>query len=681
MKSYLFEAFSDEYYTLINQEGVRYALPSKDSDLFNCCWDGVLSPDGKFYLSYGSEKGGMEYAKLNRYDYDKNRVEDCLLTRDYLIADDKRIPASKLHTSMDFMPDGRIICINHTTDKAKQHPEWLPFGYYGHSWEGYPGSSLFIYDPQTGTVESHGVIVSFESMYGGRYDPKHHCYWMIGYLRGHVYCYDIAKRKVKDLGKGCEFSTFRLHLGPDENIYFFTKSGYLTKVDTDKKELIETGYHIPMTHKNGITLPRWGWVNKGFNIDKDTILFLGMDALPMLEYKISTNTVREYGNKIGAMQYIKDVPECVPGTIDATMDQYGVLWYATTPYFLNPETMKLPNKAFVGVRHLFRWDYKNSDEAECVGAIGVPENGSTTTSAIAIDNKRDILYIMSCDDYDKGPMVLGIDMKIFRKKYQDRTEKLMDPRFYPHEVEHISDPETPVSYESTSFVNPHFAFPHKNINVVKICRYLPKEDIKNSPVLGLYWKGNALCIICGERIPKYFIKIENDVTTIEQFSTFTAEKKVHILDKIKPLTLELPKGVNLPAVSGRQYLAQVSAAIKWNQDKVMIGTRDGMMALWDGKNMFALGQAAPYGPVRAFCTNREKTKLWGVVGSDDCIGRVISYTDTEGLRQVGMLKYDNPGKMTIVGADVLSAIALSDDEKYLAIGSADRISEIVFAKL
>ena len=77
------------------------------------------------------------------------------------------------------------------------------------------------------------------------------------------------------------------------------------------------------------------------------------------------------------------------------------------------------------------------------------------------------------------------------------------------------------------------------------------------------------------------------------------------------------------------------------------------------------------------CTNKAKTQLWGVAGDDEDLGYVFKYDDKTGLNQVGIINYNIPnfsdGPST---ANVLSSICMSPDEKYLAVGSIDRIATV-----
>ena len=122
MPNHVFKRFTDDYYRLINQTGVKQAQPKEEgNEKFNTCWDGAVSPDGEFYFSLSSEAGRSEHAKLNRYDFDKVEIVDCFHARDLILPNERRLPASKLHTSINFLNDGRVICTTHSTDRAHQH--------------------------------------------------------------------------------------------------------------------------------------------------------------------------------------------------------------------------------------------------------------------------------------------------------------------------------------------------------------------------------------------------------------------------------------------------------------------------------------------------------------------------------------------------------------------------------
>ena len=120
--------------------------------------------------------------------------------------------------------------------------------------------------------------------------------------------------------------------------------------------------------------------------------------------------------------------------------------------------------------------------------------------------------------------------------------------------------------------------------------------------------------------------------------------------------------------------------------------------------MMQSGNAAAYGPVRALCANRDRSRLWGTAGDDEDLGMVFHYDDRAGLRQLGFLIYnlhgyfDGPSARNVISAvrdahqrtDAFDAITkpvnqaidgLSADERFIAVGGADRIGAIHIARI
>ena len=133
---------------------------------------------------------------------------------------------------------------------------------------------------------------------------------------------------------------------------------------------------------------------------------------------------------------------------------------------------------------------------------------------------------------------------------------------------------------------------------------------------------------------------------------------------------------------GRRYLATASATTPW-KDGFAVGTFDSMFAIVNGDNkVHAYGNAAPCGQVRCMCTNAAGTKIYGVAGHDYSMGTIFSYDEENGLQQLGLVNYNSPGYLDgPTASNILSSITLSKDEKYLAVGGADRIGAVHIFKL
>ena len=86
MKKYVFERFSDDSKRVINQTSVRARMPdAEEAKYTNCCWDGVVAPDGRYYYPLSSENGFCCGTKLGYFDYDQDKVVTCFDSEDVLL--------------------------------------------------------------------------------------------------------------------------------------------------------------------------------------------------------------------------------------------------------------------------------------------------------------------------------------------------------------------------------------------------------------------------------------------------------------------------------------------------------------------------------------------------------------------------------------------------------------------
>jgi hypothetical protein len=172
--------------------------------------------------------------------------------------------------------------------------------------------------------------------------------------------------------------------------------------------------------------------------------------------------------------------------------------------------------------------------------------------------------------------------------------------------------------------------------------------------------------------------VDGVVTKTTRFADIDETYKNWLRENILPQPCNFDESIKLPEATGRRYRAKASCVVDWNNDRKFVGTLDALAAIVnpDG-TVYSLGNAAAYGPIRSMCTNKAKTHLWGVAGDDEDLGYVFEYDDKEGLRQRGIINYNIPkfsdGPSV---ANVMSSICLSPDEKYLAIGSKDRIAAV-----
>jgi len=704
-KSFVFEEDSLESKRVINQTGVRARMPKlEESYGANACWDGIVAPDGRFYYPLSSENGYCLPTKLGYFDYDQDKVVTCFDTQDVLLHPTRKMPHSKFHTSINVIPrhalypecpydpdDYLLIATTHSTDRAPSHPEFLLMGHYNHVWEGFPGSQLIVWDPKTEHGMTLGVPVPQESIYGAKYDPKHNRLYMIGFTRGHIYCYDFNTRSViKDLGKVAEIFCFRLVLGGDGNIYGCTKSGQMFKVDTDKVEVENLDFHVPTEIEGKPTSKWYQYMIQGRNHPSNKYLYFCIASMPYmwkLEYATGQVTMLGSGCPMDGLY------ENQTGTVRAfDFDKEGVMWLTV----MTRHARDIPYKGYI-LSYLVRWDPDNGEDPYCCGLLGKPERIQDYVTEMEYDHKRDRLFWVDqvCGSEPDRPSAGGVDMAQFRKVYRERGPVTNDPRAYtqPMTPEERAKAEEKLkkgfSTEENSADNPFQAFAPSKVEAVRIWRSVPRLEVAESKVIGMVfdkkskdyrWKLHVVSGDSGDfETASFVMELEDGVVTkTTRFAEIDETYKAWLRENILPQPLNFDESIKLPEATGRRYRAKASCVIDWNKDRKFVCTLDALAAIVnpDG-SVYSLGNASAYGPVRSLCTNKAKTQLWGVAGDVEDLGYVFKYDDKNGLQQVGIVNYNIPNFSDGPSvANVLSSVCMSPDEKYLAIGSMDRIATV-----
>ena len=708
MKKYVFERFSDESKRLINQTGVRARMaPKEGCEDANCCWDGMVAPDGTFYFPLSSEEGLCGASKLAKFDYDNDVVIKCFDGKDVLQSQERKLPHSKFHTSINAIPrhalypeypndpnDYLLVMTTHSTDRAKHHEEWMPFGHHNHVWEGFPGSQILVYDPKNGHAMTLGTPVPQESIYGAKYDPKHNRLYMIGFMRGHVYCYDFNERRViKDLGKVAEIFCYRLALGADGNIYGCTKSGQMFKIDTDKVEVENLEFHVPDFKDNYISYTWYRYLLQGRNHPSGKFMYLVFSTVEtMYKLEFATGKVTPVGRCI-PMDGLYELPT-PNGSWEIRgfdVDKYGVIWYVVAHWCTRNDT----NYHFPAGSYLVRWDPENGEAPFVCGLTGKPERLQMSVSEVEYDHIYDRLYWV---DQVAGtvyrPSAGAVDLEQFRKVYRERGPISEDPRIQERLMTEEEIAQRDLRNESKSGEenaehNPFHAFHPSKVEAIRVWRSVPRLEVEDSEVIGMVFDPEAtdcrykLHVVCGKSgcfdTAAFVMEIvDGKVTSTKRFTEIDEDYKAWLKANILPQPVSFDGSIKLPEATGRRYRAKASCVVDWKDGKQFVGTLDALAAIVspDG-SVYSLGNAAAYGPIRSMCTNKAKTHLWGVAGDDEDLGYVFEYDEVNGLRQLGIINYNIHGYFdgpTV--ANTLSSICLSPDEKYLAIGSCDRIAEV-----
>ena len=703
-KQYVFQRDDAECRRLINQTGVRARMPKlEESEGANACWDAVVAPDGRLYYPLSSENGFCKHTKLAYFDYDQDKVVVCFDANDVLLHPIRKLPHSKFHTCLNIIPrtalypeepydpkDYLVVGTTHSTDRAPHHEEWLPFGHHNHVWEGFPGSQILVYDPKYNRGMTLGTPVPQETIYGAKYDPKHNRLYMIGFMRGHIYCYDFATRSViKDLGKVAEIFTYRLVLGADGNIYGISKSGQMFKVDTDKVAVEHMEFHVPDFPENMSSYTWYRYMVQGRNHPSGKYLYFAVaDINHMYKLEFATGKVTELGNI-----YPKDgLFEGSRGIVNAfDIDKDGVLWIAALAGGKTELPYRYPSNCY-----LIRWDPDNGEEPFCCGLFGKPERIQSYITEVEYDHNNDRLFWVDqvSTEATNRPSAGGVDLAQFRKVYRERGPVSDDPRvgwkrLSDEALARIEARKKNWVGEENSAKNPFQAWHPSKVEAIRVWRSLPRLEVEDSPVIGMAfdkqskdyrWKLHIVSGRSGDFETAAFVMelVDGKVVKTTRFAEIDEKYKDWLRKNILPQKPDLDESIKLPEATGRRYRAKASCVVDWNNDRKFVGTLDALAAIVspDG-SVYSLGNAAAYGPIRSMCTNKAKTELWGVAGDEEDLGYVFHYDDKTGLNQLGIINYNIPKYFdgpTV--ANTLSSVCLSPDEKYIAIGSCDRIAEV-----
>lgn len=666
MKKYFLEGPED--FKLIPQKRtkVHFFLGEEDH---NSIWDTTMGPDGKLYMSMSSELTNGGYARLYEYDYKTDCARKLIDVEKVILPQDRAIRASKFHTSISFMNDHKLAMTTHSTDKAPQHPTWMPFSFFGNMWEGFAGSNIVTYDLETGHAENLGIPAVHESLYGSCYDKKHNAFYSMGFMKGHLYRYDFDTHEAKDMGKVSEMASFRMVPGPDGNLYATSRSGYLFKIDTDKQEIVDMNYRVPFFRYGEQYDFSVSFANISVGrIGPDGRVYLAFMYGPdILALDTATGEVENMGPYLDTLRYAKG--ENRNGIFGMDFDDKGRLWYIVNPVNNGENPMRPACPA-----GLFCWDItKKGARPEWKGILGVSACVSTCPSMMYIHENT----LLAVEQFHgkMAPCVYAIDLS----QYDEGGDVLVsvDPNMLEDRMFHEGDPEQygySLPFDQNDSVcaqNPN-TFDAELDSFYRIWRELAPDHIDDSKVKGLAWDGSELWGLCGEKA-EYVFCIKNGKTEIVPAEKAAPEKLSWLKAAIEnSVTVQAA----MPYYPGRQFMAVPVVEVTMASGKKLVGTRDGLLALADGDRVYSLGMCGYNGPIRDMAVTPDGKTVYGVAGDPEDLGMVFRYTDEKGLELLGNIAHPSAKLDGIVASNVLSACCISADGKKLAIGSADRIGTV-----
>lgn len=645
---------------LLPQSTIKMAFLD-DRDPRNAIWDMFVTRSGRCFFSVCAELDVCVSAGLYEYVAATGEIKCCFELDEKICNAPDSIMPSKIHTSISEMEDGRLIMTTHTTAQSRVHPYWHPEPFYNHTFEGYQGSNIIIYDPSTGALENRGKPVPHESIYGGTYDPKKKAFYFTGYFRGHLYRYDVETGKTRDYGKVTEFGTFRLYRSEiDGNIYSASRSGRFYRINTDTQEIEELGIFFPKDYEPYST-------DKHVQID---YLIDGPDGNLYLRYIFGYNLYR-YNIKENKLECVgdprpKDLELSHPNQqFGMEIDENGVIWYVMSTSSAKYDWT---------VVYLVRWDLFGGGTPRNMGILGTPRQSVSTMAEMKYHDG--IMYFTNGNHNFDTPGMVSVDIRKLDSLDYNLDEENEDTP-YSYDVQnylHIDNPEKIYPYGEEEFARRFESCRYFRDYMVEYADFLNKNDMelkgkkvtaypfwreyghKNSPVWRVYYEnGKPVAEFGGEKKYRY-----RD-GKVEEINEFTKREA--------PVSVPADR---VPAAKGRNFKAVPTVSAEIWDGKHLVGTQDGILFVWDGEFAQNFG-ACPNtsGEVRDICYCEKTETAYGVIGSYNDIGIVFSFNKREGVKYLGRA-YFNIDTGLHINCE-LSCIAVSEDGKRIVIGSNENM--------
>ncbi|MFC5403276.1 hypothetical protein [Cohnella soli] len=379
----------------------------------NAAWDFRRSKEGRFFVSVCGEGDDPVSSLLCEYVPETGEVREILDVAKAWIVDPAQMPPSKIHTSIDFLPDGKLIMATHNTAPAPNHPRWLYEQHYEHVWEGYAGSIVMIVDPDTNDVRVLGTPVPRESIYGGILGDDPRYYYFLGFMRGHFYRLDLLTNEVKDYGKISEFASCRLIKDARGRIYGGAYTGELWRFDPETERIEDL--KISFQSEYGTRYRRM--MIFALNTPRNTLLFISNIDGDVIEIDPETLEVTRHGfvHLRPRQPQAKYLTHTIGGV---AADDNFVLYYALESHH-DAELMRL-----------VRWDILNGGEPENLGLISPGGKQAYYICEMEFDNRGLLHMVEVCGEY--SPYILTVDTKRLQPPGEDAPLALIKPQQLPN---------------------------------------------------------------------------------------------------------------------------------------------------------------------------------------------------------------------------------------------------------
>lgn len=646
-KDFLLDYNEPMYSTLINQTGVEhYLLPSPS--VHNAIWDGYLTSNKELYFSLCSELTTSEYAKLARFDRSNKEVKELFYTKNTYFNSPRYIRDSKIHTAISEMEDGRLIMITHTTDKAPEHPAWLPNAYYGNPWTGYAGSHLIIFDPKDDSIEYLGIPVPRESLYGAVYHKMTKCYYALGFLKGHLYRINPFTMEVKDYGQVVERASYRLVIASDDNIYFSSRNGDLLRFDITLDKVVNLDIQLPNEHET--QGKKRGYISYLVNGPDGRLYISTMFTNKLSAYDPETNTLEELGSYMEA----NEVTNVTPGSNHLSafdFDKDGILYGSIC--FIKADS----HEDFKVPASLVRWDVLGGKKPEHLGILGSVTKAVVTTCSLVIDRESDDLFVFGTNHGNDAGDILQIDLKEYRNCAHELGPKCEDvfiQKSNGYYDEHNESIVTTLDYwaNNSYYCMPDMVLPIAVWRDLKLDPNYTISGLSVSDSISVCFNGNVVSYDFGGNLIESNEKVS--------FEPFTKDDTGRI-------------SFNYP---GRQFLQKSVDIIRLDAGGRVLVSEDGLLCYESSDGVMRnYGPVWVQSPLISWTKLNNKDIIYGVAGDPDDFSVVFRFTVETGIEWLGYLGVDSV-KTGAFSSPKGGLVSVSSDDNHLVITSGTTLQSI-----
>ena len=212
------------------------------------CWSVSTGPDGRIYASACCEGLPGGTAKIMRYNRERDAL-DCLF--DIAEATDDppesgRATQCKIHYGFAPSPrEGILYMASHLSGPPLDRPSYSPW----HSWHDpqrcFRGSALVAFDTRTDRVLWWDTLLPKEGCRCLAIDDERGLLYAMTYPRDHLFVYDIAARRRRDLGRIGSINPQVLFLDARHRVWTSSDFGRLVCYDPDRGRIEVTENRIP----------------------------------------------------------------------------------------------------------------------------------------------------------------------------------------------------------------------------------------------------------------------------------------------------------------------------------------------------------------------------------------------------------------------------------------------------